>query len=163
VTRINSLGQHSQRLAAVTIETRVALAHARGVVTGSATTACASLGAAVALQDVITRRTLLLGAVRATVSGIALAARRAGGIPGTVVLCTCVFSSGALRTVVRTIRGREEDRGDARVRVMGKVVGELVKSLACSVSIAVIWAHGALARRATIAGLARALTRAAVA
>jgi len=159
ICSLHCLSQHSQGLAAVAIETSVALAHACAVVTSSTSTASAPLGTTVPLENIVARWAFFLHTVWSTVSRIAFAPSRTSGIPSTVVLGTSVLGSSALSAVVGAIRGSEQNRGDSGIRIVGKVIGKLAQSLAGSMPIAVVRANITLACRSTVTCIASALSR----
>ena len=116
-----------------------------------------------ALKGIVTTGALLERAVRATVAGVALAANRAGRIPGVVVHSAGVRGADAVGAVLPGVGSSEEGRGNTIICVVRKVIRKLAERLAGAMAVAVVRADRALAGRPSVASVAGALACAAVA
>lgn len=146
----------------MSVEACVADTLPRVIVARSTSTACTSLGTTMSLQCIISGRALFQRAVGATEASVTLATLGARSIPCRIILSACVFGTDAIVAVfVAVWNGKEVGRGTI-VGVVGKVIGNLGKRLARSVSVAGVRADGTLASGTSVSLFACTVTRATV-
>lgn len=155
---VQRLSENGHRLATVSVETCVADALSRVIVARSTSTACASLGTTMSLQRIVTGWALFQRAVGATEASVTLATLGARRIPCRIVLGTCVLGTDAVIAVFVAVWNGKEVSCGTIVSIVGKVIGNLGKRLARSVSVASVGADGALASGTSVSLLASAVT-----